>query len=29
LQDGRLLTAYGDVPPSMADPMIQSIYQRK
>jgi len=28
LQDGRLLTAYGDVPPSMADPMIQSIYQR-
>ena len=29
LQDGRLLTAYGDVPPSLADPMIQSIYQRK
>ena len=29
LQDGRLLTAYGDVPPSVADPMIQSIYQRK
>ena len=29
LQDGRLLTAYGDVPPSMADPMIQLIYQRK
>ena len=29
LQDGRLLTAYGDVPPSMADPMIQSIYKRK
>ena len=29
LQDGRLLTAYGDVPPSMADPMIQSINQRK
>ena len=28
LQDGRLLTAYGDVPPSVADPMIQSIYQR-
>ena len=29
LQDGRLLTAYGDVPPSVADPMIQTIYQRK
>ena len=29
LQDGRLLTAYGDVPPSVADTMIQSIYQRK
>tara|TARA_B100000524_G_scaffold304283_1_gene179327 strand:- start:499 stop:1191 length:693 start_codon:yes stop_codon:yes gene_type:complete len=29
LQDGRLLTAYGDVPPSVADSMIQSIYQRK
>ena len=29
LQDGRLLTAYGDVPPSVADRMIQSIYQRK
>ena len=29
LQDGRLLTVYGDVPPSVADPMIQSIYQRK
>ena len=28
LQDGRLLTAYGDVPPSVAAPMIQSIYQR-
>ena len=28
LQDGRLLTAYGDVPPSLANPMIQSIYQR-
>ena len=28
LQDGRLLTAHGDVPPSVADPMIQSIYQR-
>ena len=28
LQDGRLLTAYGDVPPSIADSMIQSIYQR-
>jgi len=28
LQDGRLLTAYGDVPPSVADPMIQLIYQR-
>ena len=28
LQDGRLLTAYGDVPPSLADPMIQLIYQR-
>ena len=28
LQDGRLLTAYGDVPPSVADPMIQSIYHR-
>jgi hypothetical protein len=28
LQDGRLLTAYGDVPPSVANPMIQSIYQR-
>ena len=29
LQDGRLLTAYGDVPPSVADHMIQAIYQRK
>ena len=29
LQDGRLLTAYGDIPPSVADRMIQSIYQRK
>ena len=29
LQDGKLLTAYGDVPPSVADPMIQTIYQRK
>ena len=29
LQDGRLLTAYGDVPPSVADTMIQSIYKRK
>ena len=29
LQDGRLLTAYGDVPPSVADAMIQTIYQRK
>ena len=29
LQDGRLLTAYGDVPPSVVDPMIQTIYQRK
>ena len=29
LQDGRLLTAYGDVPPSVADSMIQSIYPRK
>ena len=29
LQDGRLLTAYGDVPPSVSDRMIQSIYQRK
>ena len=29
LQDGRLLTAYGDIPPSVANPMIQSIYQRK
>ena len=29
LQDGRLLTAYGDVPPSVADPMIQTVYQRK
>jgi len=28
LQDGRLLTAYGDIPPSVADPMIQSIYKR-
>ena len=28
LQDGRLLTAYGDVPPSVADSMIQLIYQR-
>ena len=28
LQDGRLLTAYGDIPPSVANPMIQSIYQR-
>ena len=29
LQDGRLLTAYGDIPPSVADSMIQSIYKRK
>ena len=29
LQDGRLLTAYGDTPPSVADSMIQSIYKRK
>ena len=29
LRDGRLLTAYGDVPPSVANPMIQKIYQRK
>ena len=28
LKDGRLLTAYGDIPPSIADQMIQSIYQR-
>ncbi|MDC0030289.1 sigma-E factor negative regulatory protein [Pseudomonadota bacterium] len=28
LKDGRLLTAYGDIPPSVADPMIQSIYKR-
>ena len=28
LQDGRLLTAYGDIPPSVANSMIQSIYQR-
>jgi hypothetical protein len=28
LQDGRLLTAYGDIPPSVANPMIQSIYKR-
>ena len=28
LKDGRLLTAYGDIPPSIADKMIQSIYQR-
>ena len=28
LEDGRLLTAYGDIPPSIADQMIQSIYQR-
>ncbi len=28
LQDGKLLTAYGDIPPSVANPMIQSIYQR-
>ena len=29
LKDGRLLTAYGDVPPSVANPMIQAIYKRK
>jgi len=29
LQDGRLLTAYGDIPPSVANSMIQSIYKRK
>ncbi len=29
LKDGRLLTAYGDVPPSVANSMIQAIYQRK
>jgi hypothetical protein len=29
LNDGRLLTAYGDVPPSVANPMIQAIYKRK
>jgi hypothetical protein len=29
LKDGRLLTAYGDVPPSVADSMIKAIYQRK
>jgi hypothetical protein len=29
LKDGRLLTAYGDVPPSAANSMIQSIYKRK
>ena len=29
LKDGRLLTAYGDIPPSVANPMIQAIYQRK
>ncbi len=28
LKDGRLLTAYGDIPPSIADQIIQSIYQR-
>ena len=28
LKDGRLLTAYGDIPPSIADQMIQSIYKR-
>ena len=28
LKDGRLLTAYGDIPPSIADQMIKSIYQR-
>jgi len=28
LKDGRLLTAYGNIPPSIADQMIQSIYQR-
>ena len=29
LEDGRLLTAYGDVPPAVANKMIQSINQRK
>ena len=29
LNDGRLLTAYGDVPPSVANPMIQAIYKRQ
>ena len=29
LKDGRLLTAYGDIPPSVANSMIQAIYQRK
>ena len=29
LEDGRLLTAYGDVPPTVANKMIQSINQRK
>ncbi|MBD63360.1 MAG: hypothetical protein CMD68_04690 [Gammaproteobacteria bacterium] len=28
LDDGRLLTAYGDTPPSVANKMIQEIYQR-
>ena len=28
LEDGRLLTAYGDVPPAVANKMIQSIKQR-
>ena len=28
LKDGRLLTAYGDIPPSVANSMIQAIYQR-
>ena len=28
LKDGRLLTAYGDIPPSIADQMIKLIYQR-
>ncbi len=28
LKDGRLLTVYGDISPSIADQMIQSIYQR-
>jgi len=29
LKDGRLLTAYGDVSPEVANPMIQAIYKRK